>query len=651
MDLLAQVVDLWLKQVEHCRQSKWKHFGKTAAKAWGFLGKNYRQLYLEQGSDSNPFPDGKAPRYKTRLNKSREFIALMMPYVHAKVPNRLVMPRWPNMPSDVLQIIPEAAQTLMANNARGRVLSYLMNWYLNYLPNENGLYREQRTALPEALVKGRAVLWHTLKERSTGPIPVSTFDTVDHLYIDADCQQMRDAGFIVRKRRTQAWKLARMFEVGVDKIRGQHESYQSQSVYEIQNDDAEPNFKKERDICEWFEIWSRMGIGHRLLGVPDSMKDISDQLDKLGDYVYLAILPGMKHPLNLPPELLGVGPDGEFIASDDEIRARVDWPVAYYEEDENPWPCSVLDFFPNQSDPWASSPLESALPMQEFLDHAYTFLMNRIGTTSRNLVITSTELEEAVDDGLVEGFDLELLKASGNPGVDVQRLIHMLQFPEVNKDFWQVIGLAERAFEQASGMDPLLYGGSGPRQMRSAEEAANREAHLTSRPDDLADCVEEWNSRIAAKEAQAARLYVRAAHIAPLFGEESAPVDPMTGQPLVDEWMMGPLTAAWNEFVVSDDPAEAAAELRYTVEAGSGRRKNKAKQAADATQIVQTLLQPFLQFGMSTGSLGPYRGLMEYMGDAFDMPVDKLLLPDLAPPAMPQNQPPPEDQPPPEEGP
>lgn len=600
MELLKSIADLWLRQAELCTKAKEKHFGKTARKAWGYLNKSYRELYLERG-DHETFPEVE-PYYKIRIGKSREYVSLMLPYIHARVPTRTVAPRRPQIPQELVSLLDGANADMASATTNEKIQCFLMEWFLNYIPGEYGLYQEVRKMLPEAMVKGRGVLWHELTDGPTGIIPASYFDSVDNLLIDADCVQLRDAGFIMRKRRMQAWKIAQLYEIDVATVRGNYASHMNEAA-------SRP---EDADVCEFFEVWSRMGVGHRLVGASQEMKDQYDALESLGPNVFLAVMPGVDHPLNLPPEAL-IGPDAV-----QEAERRLDWPIPYYADMENPWPFSAMDFYPDQESPWATSPLEAALPLQEWLDHAYSFLMSRVKRSCKDLVITSEELSEAFNAAMEAGLDLEHVKFKGDPGTELEKLIHVVKFPEVNRDLPMVISMVERAFEQATGMTALMYGGEGQRQMRSGAEANIREAHTTSRPDDMADCMEQFMGRVGAKEAVAARLYVVPKTVAPLFGESR--ISPETNdfpEDSAETW--GPLTMAWSSLVNTADEREAATEMAYSVEAGGGRRKNKQKQIADVQAITQGL-QVAVQLANS-GAVPQANTLLEFIGQAYDIPL------------------------------
>ena len=220
--------------------------------------------------------------------------------------------------------------------------------------------------------------------------------------------------------------------------------------------------------------------------------------------------------------------------------------------------------------------------------------------------------------------------------------VYVIQFPPLNKDLYTTMQLSAREFEMSSGMDPLLYGGAPNKQMRSAKEAEYREAHLTSRPQDFADVTERWQSRISAKEAAATRLYVGPDTVAPLFREPRQ--DPANPDP---NFMYGLLSQFWATHVNTSDPAMAVAELAYTVEAGTGQRKDKTKQLRDTMEMVQLLAAPILQAATATGVLDAanamrmWNGLIATLGEAKEIPLGlmQMLPPPQQPPEESQNAP------------
>ena len=199
--------------------------------------------------------------------------------------------------------------------------------------------------------------------------------------------------------------------------------------------------------------------------------------------------------------------------------------------------------------------------------------------------------------------------------------------------------MVEAAFRMAMGTDSLLYGGEGQTQIRSSAEVQIRQGNLMSRPEDMAECAEQWQSDIARAEGFMARVAVAPQTVAPLLGEDMAAMGPL-GQP-----QMGPLTQTWAA-LVNADPQRASMELAYTIEAGSGRRKNQQKQQADAQMLMQTLFQPLLGLAQATGNSGPINALIDFLGEAYEIDLSNMEIPIMMPsPAAPGTQGPPPARP------
>jgi hypothetical protein len=607
---LRAICNLWIAQAKLCREKKEREFGHTAAELWKFLGRPFEELYVtEEDAESEPFKDGKKPVRFARLNKSFEFLALMMPHVFASVPHRVVTPRVLDLPEELVALThqaPETAQALQAEQWGALLLQVLMN----YLPTETGLARESRRCLPEAFVKGRGVLWHENEETNSGWVPGSFMESVDGLLIDADAKSLRRANYIIREREDPAWWLAQTYGVSARELRASGKSAYNAAVdasYEnSRKGEGETEGPPQGDVVKYIEVYSLMGLGFRLPDSPkpeilqgeqdpEALVNLAHASQAAGDAVHLVIVPGVDHPINLPPrKMTGTG----AIA---EMTAALEWPIDFHQDKFDPWPFTELDFYNDGDSAWSVSPLRAALPLQRFIDHVYTYLLTRVRRTSRDLIVYAKEVESAIKNAIHAGFDLQMVPYDGRPGEDLSKMISTVQFPEIRPELLDVLVRAEYAFEQITGMSPLLRGQT-KRQIRSASEATILEGHATSRPDDYADCVEAWQTRVARKECLAVRKYVSPHQVARLFRQP--PQSPLID--LYEKWVQMP------------DMAEASAEWAYSVEAGSGRRRNLQKQAADAQAMVQSFAPFASQFAMA-GLVEPWNTLVDKVGQGMDV--------------------------------
>jgi len=251
-------------------------------------------------------------------------------------------------------------------------------------------------------------------------------------------------------------------------------------------------------------------------------------------------------------------------------------------------------------------------------------LMDRISATSRNLIFVSKSLAEDARKALIGGPDRAVIPVDSlESWRSIEDMIKVLGFPQVNQDIYTLISMVQREFEKLTGLDPLLYGSIGNTQPRSSAEMQIRDSRASSRPDDYAEKTAEWHSQIARKEGFASRLLVEPKTVAPLFGEQIQQTP--TGE------IYGPITQMWAALVNTDNGPDAAAELAYTIVAGSGQKKDKQKQLQDVQMIGQTLVGPLLSMIQTTGQgAQQYNGYVRLLGEATDQRLDDMMLPDLA---------------------
>jgi len=346
------------------------------------------------------------------------------------------------------------------------------------------------------------------------------------------------------------------------------------------------------------------------------------------------VMPGMDHPLNLKPEHLTVG-------TIDELKNRVGWPIAFYEETSNPWPCTFLDFAPNVDDPWATAILEGPLPLQIFIDRLYTFIMSYVPERGRQMTFVSEALGEAADD-LVNGVMNEFFKIKGIASDEIKKLIAHMEWPELKKDLWQILSMSEDRFEDLSGMSPLVLGAETERQTRSANEYQGREAHAMSRPKAYAQTMLDWHGRVAQKEAQALRLHCGPHLVAPLFGEDPSPFLDETGDPVpieqvpLEAGQISPLAWHWGVELNTDDAREAAGDYLFSCAVGTGQLDNRQKLLSDAQTLTQTLLPEFMaRANPPINDPAPFNQLMSILAEAYKVPLDKIQLKPMPPPMLP----------------
>lgn len=629
---LAAVCDLWLKQVKAASAAKVEHFDKKAEECWRYYAKDYDAIYGTGGNADWP-----TSRYKLRLAKARQFVSLMMPFCHQRVPTMVCTPAEMRLPPTLTALLPPEAMMAMSSSKQKKELrAALMEWLLNYLPYETDLSREAKIVLPEAFVKGRAILWTEAVQAPCGIVPANCAESVDNFLIDPDAIQLRDAGYVVRIRHRSAYRIEedfREFGITASMLRSQETSRWLDALatgamgidrYRNRGPD-----ESRGDVVTYFEIFSRVGVGNIFRDSPKDLQPLSDAVESLGGNVWLAVCPGVERPLNLSPEMMQEAAMNG--GTSDTIAAALRWPIATHEDFSNPWPVQVLDFLPNNDNPWSTSPLWGSVPLLRFLDGAYNFVFERLHCTSKDIHIFSQAWEQAVKDAAERGVDQTIVYVQGKPGEDLKNNYATLSFQELKQELFTSIRMAQQEVEQFTGMTPLLSGAEDARQVRVAADIEARERHVSSRPQDYADAVEEWMGRNGRALGVASRLIVEPSVIARIAGEP----EPEPGQMPDQGW--GPVTMAWLQSGLStDDPVEAAAELDYSVESGSGRRKNQAKNMNDMAQIMQSFGPMVVQMAQA-GNVAPWNAMATMLGEGLGRDMTDFLL--SGPPPTPTSQP------------
>ncbi len=646
MDDPQTLVRVWVNRIRDAQHHKQEKFGNDAERCWRYYGES-THAFMWSEHDQGLGPSLPEPIFRATVAKSAEYVAVLAPYIFHRVPARTVLPRRPNIPPELLGVLagmqnpgmmpgmvqPGTPMPMSQQQLIDRLRAMLMEWWLNFTPGEFDLRGESQRSLVEAMVKGRGLLWHELYDSGHGTMFGSFFDSVDNLVIDPNAAMLRSATWIARRRRRPVWKVAREFAYPEHKLRKFAKSGHHRPNEDVDDDNQSYASRPDsaNEMVEYWEIYSACGMGHRFYGIQNREPESYQALEELGDHVYLAIVPGLDEPLNLHAGVMG-SPDVKA-----EIGKRLAWPVKWHADKVHPWPFTELDFRFRNNCVWPLSNLAPALPLQMFLNLAYSFMMGRLKTTCCDTIVCSQALEGALQDAIRDPVDRQVvaIKDSGMGAADdVKKMVHVLQYPPVNNDLYTAISVAEQAFDKATALVDLLYGVQGPRQMRSSAEAQIKQQNMTSRPDAMADQFEDFMSRVAGKEAFATRLHVSAP--VTLFGEEQY------GQPgSANPFGAGPLTTAWSMLINTPDAARAALEMSYSVEAHSGRKPNKQRQIENIHNAMPIVMQPFLNYYQMTGDPRPFNAIIRRWGEAADMDTVEMMLPPLMPQMAPGQGPPP----------
>lgn len=623
---LACVVTHWMTKIRQAADFKAKRFGLDADEGMKFFNGPYNFLYgndsrskdrhfkesrVEDDADDGEIP---APRFQMTANKVSELVQIFGPVLYHQNPNRQVNPREVVLPDQELAVAvgsdPGAMmyfQQQLMYVAQQRAIdsqrSKLLQQYLNYTPNALGLKQEARWWVDEAIIKGAGALWTEVYRTPTGQKLVGSFyDSIDNLVIDPDFPTMKAGKFIARRRCQPVWEVERRYGLAPGTLKGSTESLAQQAAVEQH---ADGDYWRKRgetsDLLTYWEVFSKCGLGGRLSGIDPKY---SQELEYYGDYCYLAIADGHLHPLNVPADVYKLPVE----QGRQEIARRIGWGTPYWADDE--WPVEMLGFHWIPGDPWPQSHIAPGMGELKFLNWAYSLLAGKLRVSCRDFIAILDEAGDDIKNAVLHGTDYEVIRLKASHGKTIDQVVQFLQHPAFNGDIWRVIEAISDQFDRRVGLNELLYGESS-RQLRSAAEAEMKSSNVNVRPEDMANRVEDAMTNVARREAMAVRWHLSGKDVTPVLGPFGA--------------MM------WDRLITTAKPEELLYSLEYRIEAGSIRKPNRERDAANVKDAMQTLL-PFFQQLASAGVVDPFNNLLDLWGKTIDMKVDKLKI--MPPPVM-----------------
>ena len=654
---LRPIVKRWLECIRQAEKHK-KPFTDDASEAMAFYSSDpdamWKDAYARGERGYNRGLD--APAFRMSVNRVWEAVRLFTAVIHHRNPARTVTPRdypmvgpallgvnpgppvpqmGPNgpvigpdgqpvmMPDPQVMAYQQAVQQQQFMQERRKVVSKLLEDYLNYTPNELDLKRHSRKVVEEAFIKGASVWWHELytPPGANTKLAGSFFDSIDNLVWDPDADEYEDIRWAARRRVQPVDEVAAKFGVSRDDLKGHLESYSERA------DEGERGYEYKRKtgktndlICYW-EIYSKTGFGDRL---KDADKDLRGKFDALGPNCYIVVAEGVDFPLNVPPAMLAEEVDETGVPPTMFMNAQ--WPIPFWAE-PNGWPFTLLGWHGKPGYSWPISLIRPGIGELRFINWAMSFLATRIATSSQTLIGVSKAADPDLKAKILEknegGFKIvEISEAIGRSVNDVLSVFNM---PGVTSDMWNIIAEVTALFDRRVGLTELIYGMSRA-SFRSAAEAAVKSEQISVRPDDYANTLEDALSEVARKEALLARWLIYPQDVAPILGNLAA--------------------QAWAMHVQSEDPEAIVREYSYRVEAGSMRKPNIATRTENMNNFMQVMM-PVAQGMLQAGQPDLFNGLMAAWGKVNQMDVSGFVVP---PPPPPPQPPGPQEPPPPPQG-
>lgn len=623
-EFLRPVVTGWLGKIELAQRHK-KVFNEIAEQctsffsgATGFMWEPaFRQKFLK-GNVS--------PRFKITIAKAFELVALYGPTLYWENPQRSVKPHKPiDLSPDLFgplgdpmtdQIFQQQQQQQQFEFGRSRVRSQLVERYLNYTPREQpngGLAQAAELAITEALIKGRGCLWteHFELPGSGRTLTGSFWDSVDNLLIDPDAESIETAKWIARRNRKPIWEVERLFKLKAGSLKGKGTIQSGTSQGESRGDDfASLRYAEGQsfDIIEYYEVWSKGGVGTRLTGVTSTLKDGLEEV--VGDYAYIVVAADVPYPLNAPSQRVAT-------AYEEDLKQMFAWPVPYWRQDR--WPVSCLDFYRKPRSAWPIAPLAPGLGELVFLNVIISHVANRIWSSSRDLICVLKSAAKNVKDKIEKGEDQAIIELD-DVHEDINKIVQFLQQPQMNTDVWNIVDRVTQMFEDRVGLNELMHGrNAGGTQSRTAADARAKDSRVSIRPEYMAGKVETWITHCSQLEKFCCRWHVGPQDVQPLFGNVGAHL--------------------WQQLITNEDPSLVVFEMDCTVEAGSIRKPNKDRDVANLQTIMPALFPELSKHADRTSDTGPLNNLITLWGEAIDQDVAGVHMGPRSPEPAPQPDP------------
>ena len=594
------------------------------------------------------------PGFRMQINKVFDAVKLFGSVIYHRNPVRQVTPQpLPIVPPEALGINMADPNMAMQYEQMVNVVSMqagirevvadLMGRVLNYTPRELDLKTHARRMVDEGIITGCGVMWTEMVTMPNGRRFVGSFaDSVDNFLLDPDATEVEDILWCAKRCVHPVHEVAEKYNLdeaalrgNIDKQGAQNARSQEQVVfgdYDGTGRRTSGPTGKTNDLCVYWKIWSKTGLGDRLKDAP---KDIKGIFDGIGENAYIVVAEGVDYPLNIKPAMLGEEVNESGVP--DSLFTAVQWPIPFWADGSNGWPFTTFTPHRKPGYIWPISHIKPAIPELRFLCWAYSFLAQRVATSCETLLGVSKAADQDIKDQILSQSEagFKIVEVSEMLGRSVNDIISVFQLPNVTGEIWQVIDAVTQLADKRLGMTELVYGMTD-KQIRSATEASVKTDQISIRPDDMAECLENSMTVLSRKEAIATRWLLTSQDLEPIIGPLGA--------------------AAWEQHVMQLDPYQVAREYDYEVEAGSARKKNKSARIEQMNNAMQ-VLGPVLQGLIGAGVVEPFNALIADWADSMDIDASAYMIPpppqpdpmqqqmmEQAPEEAPPEEAPPEEQ-------
>ena len=455
----------------------------------------------------------KSSFFQAKVALTAQFIKVVGPHLFQNVPHRTINAR------------PWASQEQLER-------SKLVSDYLNYSIGEYGFYDNQRRSIDESMSWGRGVSW-TERSREHPELIKTTYGSVRDLYVDGEMSALDKKRRVTRRCVEPRSEVIAKWPEAEAQIRKMPKA--------TKRFDQETELPGETasvlgdSVC-YYETWTKSPLWHMEGG-----REYEEALKTTG------------------VETAEFKPTHYVFTEDNTVIWEGPWEVPFYMDDE--FPCTPLDFYDYPDSQWPAAPLSDALGYQKAINWVVTLMMGKYRFTSRTIMALARQNEQGLEDidqsKVLVGGDVEAVSLKVNG--ETKKLGDFIMQFDWNNDWLNAsikfMEVMQREFEKASGLYSILYSGETGTQIRSATDAQVKDRNSRGRIDDMRERVIRWQSKIARKEALAARFLLEEGDIEKTLGPDAAKNWGFLVKPGADTLQ------AWMQQMVSQGvpPDEAAA--------------------------------------------------------------------------------------------
>ncbi len=460
--------------------------------------------------------------FHAKVSKASQFVEVIGPYVYQYNPVYNVTPKkWSE---------PEA-----------KLRAPWEEQYLDRAADLGDQHTECRRAVSNGLIFGRGLLYTGYNQRTATVQHV--FDDVHNFIDDPDARTKQDRNLGMRIRLTPRWELKNKYPQAA----GQIEEITKAS--DLPSHVKSVAGSREMELIRTYDIYMKVGLGRYTNGVAGETA------------------PG--------GQVISDDPAKYVLTEDGEILAGDPWEIPFWKL--GLWPWEELDMRERPGHVYPAAPISPGLGQLIALNWIHSLYIAKMRESTRTpwvfiqkpgIEITKDQLAKAMRG---EQLDLIVIKATaGNEDLKLSDVFQQLTYADPVAQLERFNSLIGAEFDKSTGLYDILYSGSTPTQLRTAEDAKLKDRNSRSRIDDMRTQTEKWTTRLGIKARIAARYLETSEDIGKIFGKEAA--------------------QAWGDLASPQEVAQQRQVRDQIAMQGEQMRQqiaSYAQQGADPTQLAQ----------------------------------------------------------------